>query len=274
MQYDRHITIFSPEGKLYQIEYAFKAIRVPGDTTIGVRGKNTVCLITTKKVPDKLIDPSSVTRMFSITPNIGCCVTGRVPDSRALIYKARQIAAKFKFDNGYEIPVRHLSHELANYNQMFTQHAYKRVPGCSFMFGAIDDEIGSRLYLVDPAGAVYGYKAIASGQKEQEGMSILEKMYREKSEAFELKQKEKDKDSMDIDGKEEKKKEISTDDLLPTKDSTIMFAIKSLQKVLQIDFKANQVEIGVVDKNNKKFRLLTEKEIENYLVMISEEDDI
>ena len=144
-QYDRHITIFSPEGKLYQIEYSFKAIRLPGDTTIGVRGRDTVCLITTKKVPDKLVDPSSVTRMYRITPSIGCCVTGRLPDARALIYKSRQIAAEFQFDNGYQIPVKHLANELANYNQLFTQHAYKRVPGVSLLFCSIDDEVGPSL---------------------------------------------------------------------------------------------------------------------------------
>lgn len=142
MQYDRHITIFSPEGKLYQIEYSFKAIRLPGDTTIGVRGDDTVCLITTKKVADKLVDPSSVTRMYRITPSIGCCVTGRLPDARALLYKSRQIAAEFQFDNGYQIPVRHLANEVANYNQLFTQHAYKRVPGVSLLFCSVDDEIG------------------------------------------------------------------------------------------------------------------------------------
>ena len=145
MQYDRNITVFSPEGKLYQIEYAFKAIRLPGDTTIGVRGADTVCLITTKKVPDKLVDPSSVTRMYRITPNIGCCVTGRLPDARALIYKSRSIAAEFQFDNGYSIPVRHLANEVANYNQIFTQRAFKRVPGASLLYCSVDDEIGPRL---------------------------------------------------------------------------------------------------------------------------------
>ena len=144
---DRHITIFSPEGKLYQLEYAFKAIRLPGDTTIGVKGKDTVCLITTKKIQDKLIDPLSVTRMHNITKNIGVCVTGRIPDARALIYKCRSIAAEFKFDNGYDIPVRYLANKVANYNQIFTQHAYKRVYGCSILFCSIDDELGPSMLL-------------------------------------------------------------------------------------------------------------------------------
>merc|ERR1712173_586183 len=115
---------------------------------------------------------------------------GRLPDARALLFKSRQIAAEFRFENGYQIPVRHLANEVANYNQIFTQHAYKRVPGVSLLYCSIDDEVGPRLYMVDPAGSCYGYQAISTGNKEQEGMSALEKMTKEHRE----KQKEESKD--------------------------------------------------------------------------------
>jgi len=259
MQYDRHITIFSPEGKLYQIEYSFKAIRLPGDTTIGVRGKDSVCLITTKKVPDKLVDPSSVTRMYRITPTIGCCVTGRLPDARALLYKSRQIAAEFRFENGYQIPVRHLANEVANYNQLFTQHAYKRVPGVSLLYCSIDDEIGPRLYMVDPAGACYGYHAVSTGIKDTEGMSTLEKMSKEHRESQ---------------NKDEQKEDAKTAPikLNLNERETVEFAIEALQKVLGVDFKSNQVEVAVCSAKNTKFRSLAEKEIDEYLTAISEKD--
>jgi len=262
MQYDRHITVFSPEGKLYQIEYSFKAIRLPGDTTIGVRGKDAVCLITTKKIEDKLVDASSVTRMYRISPTIGCCVTGRLPDARALIYKTRQIAAEFQFDNGYAIPVRHLANELANYNQLFTQHAYKRVPGVSLLFCSVDDEIGPRLYMVDPAGACYGYHAISTGAKEQEGMSTLEKMMKEK----------RAKDKEEKKSEDEEAPSTSSKVLNLNEAETVEFAIEALQKVLGVDFKSNQVEVAVVSKDRTRFRSLGEKEIDEYLTRISEKD--
>ncbi|XP_044392380.1 proteasome subunit alpha type-6-like [Triticum aestivum] len=74
--YDRHITIFSPEGRLYQVEYAFKAVKSAGVTSIGVRGKDSVCVVTQKKVPDKLLDDTSITHLFSITKYTGLLATG------------------------------------------------------------------------------------------------------------------------------------------------------------------------------------------------------
>mmetsp|Transcript_4613 Transcript_4613/g.6204 ORF Transcript_4613/g.6204 Transcript_4613/m.6204 type:complete len:118 (-) Transcript_4613:9-362(-) len=107
--YDRHITIFSPEGRLYQVEYAFKAVKASGLTSIGVRGKDCVCVVTQKKVPDKLIDPKSVTHLFKITKFIGMLVTGMMPDAKSLVTKARSTAADFRHNYGYEIPMDYLA---------------------------------------------------------------------------------------------------------------------------------------------------------------------
>eukprot|EP00775_Hariotina_reticulata_P001635 gene1635-1976_t len=119
--YDRHITIFSPEGRLFQVEYAFKAVRQSGVTSIGVRGSDCAVFITQKKVQDKLIDPASVTRCFRITKQIGMLATGLPADARSVVQQARHQAAEFRFTYGYEIPVDYLAKVLADKAQVFTQ---------------------------------------------------------------------------------------------------------------------------------------------------------
>ena len=111
--------------------------------------------------------------------------------------------------------------------------------------------------MVDPAGSCYGYHAVSTGTKEQEGMSTLEKMMKEKKEEQEHKE-DKDEATSKLNLKDEKE--------------TVEFAIEALQKVLGVDFKSNQVEVAVVTANNTKFRTLTEKDIDDYLTAISEKD--
>ena len=91
--YDRHITIFSPEGRLYQVEYAFKAIKSSGINTIAVKGDNCVVSVTQKKCSDLMIDQTALTHMFKITKTLGMCMTGKDPDIRNVVQKARKTAS-------------------------------------------------------------------------------------------------------------------------------------------------------------------------------------
>mmetsp|Transcript_3140 Transcript_3140/g.9045 ORF Transcript_3140/g.9045 Transcript_3140/m.9045 type:complete len:284 (+) Transcript_3140:251-1102(+) len=179
--YDRHITIFSPEGRLYQVEYAFKAIKTSGLTSVGVRGADSCVVLTQRKVPDKLYDPESVTNMYAITPNIGLVMTGIVPDARASVKKLREEAAKFKFNNGYDIPVSYLAKRAADTAQVYTQHANMRPLGIAMIIIGIDVEGEKKvpqLFRCDPAGYYVGYKATSAGAKEQEANNFLEKRFK------------------------------------------------------------------------------------------------
>jgi len=240
--YDRHITIFSPEGRLYQVEYAFKAIKNSNQTSIGVRGKDAICIVTQKKVPDKLFDPSTITLMHNVNHRIGVSLTGIVPDGRNQLQRARQEAAEFRNDYGYNIPVDYLARRMADIAQVYTQHAYMRPMGLAMLFGGIDEETGPQLFKSDPAGYQAGYKAVCVGQKDVEGNNFLEKKLRS-TPAEEL-----------------------------TYEQTVELAINTLQHVLAMDVKPSEIEVGVATSANPAFRKLSVAEVDQFLTAISERD--
>uniref|UniRef100_A0A7S1EXX5 Proteasome subunit alpha type n=1 Tax=Noctiluca scintillans TaxID=2966 RepID=A0A7S1EXX5_NOCSC len=239
--YDHHISIFSPEGRLYQVEYALQAAKtVGGETAVGVRGKDSVAVVISKKVPDKSMDKDFVTRLYQINKKIGACMTGMHADSRAIVFKAREIASNFKQDNGYDIPVHYLAEKVADQGQVYTQYAYGRPYGASALFISLDDERGPQLYRVEPSGTSHGYKAVAVGAKEPEATNQLEKAYKSKSD--------------------------------PDETETIQRAIACLQVTLQMDFKAADIEVGVVSNSRVGFVKLGAEEIDVHLNAIADRD--
>ena len=117
---DKMMKIFAPDGRIYQMEYAFKAIQSFGQTSIAIRGKDSVVVCCQKKVPDKLIVPDSVTNVFSISEDIGVIMVGNMNDARFLVQYLRSIGAEYKMKFQYEIPVKVLATRMGQYLQKYS----------------------------------------------------------------------------------------------------------------------------------------------------------
>ncbi|KAK7689908.1 hypothetical protein QCA50_006547 [Cerrena zonata] len=258
--YDRYLTVFSPEGRLYQVEYAFKAITGSGHTAIAVRGKDTAVVITQKKVPDKLLDASTITHLYSITPTIGCVMTGLIADAHAQVTRAQAEAADFRYKYGYEITPDALARRLANINQVYTQRAAMRPLGISMVVIGTDPEYGPQCFKLDPAGYFVGFHATASGQKQQEAMNHLEKKWKK------------------LDSGRGADDAASAGKTL-SRDEVIEMAIEAISTVHATDFKAGEVEIGIVStgegedpKTEGSWRVMPEDEVEKHLLAYAEKD--
>ncbi len=166
MSFEKLMKVFSPDGRIYQMEYAFKAIHSFGQTSVAVRGNDSVVVCTQRKVPDKLIVANSITNIFHINDNIGVVMVGNMNDAKSLVTWLRHQAAQFKFKNGYMIPVPVLAQKLGHYLHKYSQYAYMRPFCVNTTIVGFDDEFGPQIFRVDPSGQSVGFKAVSTGSKE------------------------------------------------------------------------------------------------------------
>ena len=239
--YDRLISIFSPEGRLYQVEYAFKAAKSVGITSVGVTGSDCVVFCVEKKVPDKMIVADSVSHLFTVSDRIGACVAGILPDARALITRLRQEAADFRHKNGYFCPVHVLANRAGDMAQVYTQKAFMRPYGVLTMLGGIDEETGPCLYKVNPAGMFQGFKATAAGAKEQEATNFLEKQWKKTGGNY-------------------------------SRVDAVELAIECLQTVTSQEYKSSDLEVSIMTADQLMPQLLSEDYIEERLNAIAAKD--
>lgn len=196
-------------------------------------------LVTQKKVPDRLVDASSVTNIYKVTEKLAVCMTGLPADCRVSVTRLRYEANEFKFNYGYPMPVASLAKRIADISQVYTQTASLRPLAVICILGAVDDEGGPQLFKVDPAGHYFPYFATAAGAKESEANNFLEK----------------------------KVEELAGYNA----DQTMRLAIAALQSVLSADFKSTEIE-AVVLQGTQRARTLTEREIDDHLNVLAETD--
>ena len=163
--------VFNPEGRIFQMEYAFKAIQQFGQTSIAIKGKDSVVVCCAKKVPDKLIVPDSVTNIFSISDDCGAIIVGNMNDARYIVTLMRQQAADFKMKFSYCPPIHVVAQRVGQHLHKYSQYAGMRPFCVNITLVGCDEEKGPACYRIDPSGQVIGFTAVSTGTKEQEAMS-------------------------------------------------------------------------------------------------------
>jgi proteasome alpha subunit len=175
--YDRAATMFSPDGRLYQVEYASKIVN-QGTLGVALKYDEGVIFGADKKVPSKLLIPESIEKLFKVDAHIGAVSAGLVGDARRLVQMARQKAQENVMYYDEPIQIESLVKEISNIKQIFTQYGGMRPFGISFIFGGVDGS-GKRLFETEPSGALAEYNAIAIGKNKEKAMELFEKEYRE-----------------------------------------------------------------------------------------------
>ena len=174
--YDQSITIYSPDGRMYQVEYAREAVK-KGSISLGMIYKDGIMLMVEKRLSTKLLIPESVEKIFRINDNMGCSTSGLIADARTLVDYARGEIASFKIKYDEDMSVNEIVKRVSNIKRIYTQYGGIRPFGVSFLVGGIDNS-GMHLYETDPSGAFKQYKAGAIGEKNDEVAAIFEKKYK------------------------------------------------------------------------------------------------
>ncbi|KAI1846456.1 hypothetical protein JX265_005020 [Neoarthrinium moseri] len=276
-RYSFSLTTFSPSGKLVQIEYALNAVN-QGVTALGIKATNGIVLATEKKSSSPLADPSSLSKISLITPNIGMVYSGMGPDYRVLVDKARKVShSGYKRIYNEYPPTRILVQDVAREMQEATQSGGVRPYGVSLLIAGWDEGIlpdeeglaqnevidaegnkkkvsgktggvlkgGPMLYQVDPSGSYFPWKATAIGKSATSAKTFLEKRY---TDGLEL-------------------------------EDAVHIALLTLKETIEGEMNGETIEIGIVGPPadhllgvegvagavGPRFRKLTPQEIEDYL---------
>jgi len=173
--YDRAITVFSPDGRLYQVEYAIETVR-RGTIAVGIKSKDGIVIAVEEK-PRKLQISDVAQKIFQIDDHVGLAAAGYIPDARSQVDNARFFSQSNKLIYDEPVEVETIAKHLADQSQQFTQYAGVRPFGVSLIIGGVVNN-NPELYLTDPSGTYISYEAIAIGSDSDKVTDFLEKTYK------------------------------------------------------------------------------------------------
>jgi len=174
--YDLGSSTYSPAGRVFQVEYAGKAVQNSG-AVIGIRCTDGVVLGVEKLIRNKMLVTKSYRRIFTTSMNSGLAIGGLLPDGRQLVNRCRDESSSYKTNFGIPIPGKVLSQRLAMYVHAYTEYWHLRPFGVSSLLAVYDDtELGPQLYCVEPSGECLRYYGVAVGKNAQAAKVQLEKL--------------------------------------------------------------------------------------------------
>ena len=237
MGYDRAITVFSPEGRLYQVEYATEAVR-HGPLAVGVKATDGVVLAGEKRSPHALADLDTLKKLLLIDDHVGCAIAGLHADARKLIDQARVQSQINRLSYDEPISIQSLVVNICDTKQLHTQYGGARPFGVSLLVAGVDDN-GPQLYTTDPSGSFWGWKAAAIGKESDVVRDFFSENYKENLKL----------------------------------DAALNLALKGLLRSedlssLDSKEKSKTIEIGMISTADKLFRILPQDEVETVLAAL------
>ncbi|KAI8330991.1 nucleophile aminohydrolase [Chlamydoabsidia padenii] len=180
-EYDRGVNTFSPEGRLFQVEYAIEAIKL-GTTAIGIQTSEGVVLAVEKRVSSKLLEADSIEKVMEIDVNLGCAVSGMTADARTMIEHARVAAQNHRFAYNEPLKVESVTQSVCDLALRFGEGAdgeesiMSRPFGVALLIAGVDEK-GCQLFHADPSGTFMKYQAKAIGSGSEGAQTELQKEY-------------------------------------------------------------------------------------------------
>jgi len=235
--YDRAITVFSPDGHLFQVEYAQEAVK-KGSTAVGVRGKDVVVLGVEKKAIAKLQEDRTVRKIALLDDHVALAFAGLTADARILINRARIECQSHKLTVEDPVTIEYITRHIAQLKQKYTQSNGRRPFGLSTLIIGFDNDDIPRLYSTDPAGTHFEWMANAIGRSAKTVREFLEKAY--------------------------------TPELVSSERETIKLALKALLEVVQSGSK--NMEVAVM-RRKQPLEILTTDVLDDMIKEIEKEKE-
>jgi proteasome alpha subunit len=226
--YDRAITVFSPDGRLFQVEYAMELVN-RGATIMGIQCAEGVVLGSEENI-EPLEEAEYSWKIFKVDDHVGAAIVGLSSDARVLIDQARIYAQSNKLTYDEPVDVEVVTRKICDIQQMYTQHAGVRPFGVSLIFGGVD-KTGAHVFGTHPSGTYRGYKATALGAGRETVLAILKEEYREN---------------------------------LSLEENTKL-TVKCLVKALEARQLPPRIKIAVISDSTKKLQMLADEKIESYI---------